>query len=126
MIYNILLVGAGGFIGSAARYVVAWTTAEAGYTKYPVGTFIVNVAGCLGAGLVVGLAERHDWAPGLRLFLAVGFCGGFTTFSAFSIETVGLINGGEYGKAGAYVALSVGLSIAATFAGMAASKAVAT
>ena len=118
MIYNILLVGAGGFIGSAARYVVAWTTAEAGYTKYPVGTFIVNVAGCLGAGLVVGLAERHDWAPGLRLFLAVGFCGGFTTFSSFAVENVLLLQGRDLTAFGVYSLLSFALGLGGVILGM--------
>jgi fluoride exporter len=118
MIYNILLVGAGGFIGSAARYVVAWTTAGAGYTKYPAGTFIVNVAGCLAAGLVVGLAERHDWAPGLRLFLAVGFCGGFTTFSSFAVENVLLLQGRDLTALGVYSVLSFALGLGGVILGM--------
>ena len=59
----------------------------------------------------------------MRAALITGFCGGFTTFSAFSIETVGLVEGGEYGRAAAYILLSVTLSLAATFAGIAAVKA---
>jgi CrcB protein len=64
-------------------------------------------------------------SPELRAFLIVGFCGGFTTFSTFSAETVGLIEGGEYGRATGYVVLSVFLCLAATFVGMTAVRLVA-
>ena len=84
---------------------------------------MVNVTGCF----LIGILARHymniQAHPHMRALLITGLCGGYTTFSAFSLETVGLLEGGEYQKAAAYVALSLALSIAATFAGFAAARA---
>jgi CrcB protein len=92
---------------------------------FPAGTLAVNVVG----GFVMGVLAQHymnmQTSPQMRAALMTGFCGGFTTFSAFSLETVGLLRGGEYGKAAAYVVLSVMLSVLATISGMAAVKSVA-
>ena len=87
---------------------------------FPIGTLLVNVSGCF----LIGILSQHymnvQAHPAMRAALITGFCGGFTTFSAFSLETVGLFDGGEYLKATAYILLSVTCSLLATFAGMAA------
>jgi CrcB protein len=87
---------------------------------FPVGTFFVNVVGCFLIGVFVRFLLNMQTSAELRALLVVGFCGGFTTFSTFSFETVGLIEGGEYARAATYIAGSVLLCIMATFAGMAA------
>lgn len=82
--------------------------------KFPLGTFVVNVLGCLIAGFLIGLAETHDFlTPELRLLAFTGFLGGFTTFSAFGVETVSLLQKGETAVAASYVALSVVCGLAA-------------
>ena len=121
----LIWIAIGGAAGSVSRYLLGGMVQSAASVRFPAGTLAVNLIGCFIIGALTQHYMNSQVSPAMRAALITGFCGGFTTFSAFSIETVGLINGGEYGKAGAYVALSVGLSIAATFAGMAASKAVA-
>lgn len=85
----------------------------------------VNVTGCF----LIGLLSQHymntQTHPHTRAALIIGLCGGYTTFSTFSLETVGLIDGGEYGRAAAYMLLSVILSVAATIAGMMTARATA-
>lgn len=92
-----LLVALGGAFGSVARYRLgAWVMAHSADWKFPAGTFVVNVVGCLIAGVAAGLAERyHLFSPDARLFLFVGILGGFTTFSAFGLETVFLLRRGD-------------------------------
>jgi fluoride exporter len=86
---NLLLVGGGGFLGSVARYYLGgWATQMSHASRFPVGTLVVNVTGCLLIGLLAGLAEHaHLLSPPTRLFLLTGFLGGFTTYSAFAYET---------------------------------------
>lgn len=86
---NLLLVGGGGFLGSVARYyLTGWATQMTHAGRFPVGTLVVNVTGCLLIGFLAGLAEHaHLLAPPTRLFLLTGFLGGFTTYSAFAYET---------------------------------------
>jgi len=113
-----LWVGIGGFLGSAARYgiAMAWP-APAG--RFPWATFAVNAAGCLAIGLVAGLWARNPhWHADLRLLLATGVLGGFTTFSAFGLEAVTLLRSGNVAIAAAYVAGSVVLGLGAAAAGM--------
>ena len=90
---KMLLVAAGGAVGSMARYGLgAWVLARTETWSFPIGTFIVNVLGCLIAGVLIGVAEyRNFLTPDLRLLIFTGFLGGFTTFSAFGVETVALI-----------------------------------
>jgi CrcB protein len=85
----------------------------------------VNVSGCFLIGILVRQFLNMQLSPELRALLIVGFCGGFTTFSTFSAETLGLIEGGEYGRAMSYVILSVVLSLSAAFVGMAAMRLIA-
>jgi CrcB protein len=116
----LIWIGLGGAAGSVLRYLVGSLVQKGVGAAFPTGTLAVNVAGCF----IVGALTQHfmnlEPSPGLRAALMTGFCGGFTTFSAFSMETVGLVNGGEYTKAAMYILLSMTLAIGATFAGMAA------
>jgi CrcB protein len=114
----ILAIGAGSFIGGVFRYLVSVVIQSRIPTTFPYGTLGVNFIGCLLIGLVFGMADRGNLDLGWRLFLATGVIGGFTTFSAFSLETVLMIRDGQYLYASAYVALSVLLGLAATIVGI--------
>ena len=121
----LLWIGLGGAAGSVLRYLIGGFVQRSAHSGFPAGTLVVNVLGCF----VIGVLAQHymnvQAHPNMRAALMTGFCGGFTTFSAFSLETVGLLRGGEYGKTAAYLVLSVSVSILATVSGMAAAKAVA-
>ena len=106
---SLLLVALGGGLGSMARYSLsAWVLQHTIDWKFPLGTFIVNVLGCLVAGVLAGLAERYEFfPPEARLLIFTGLLGGFTTFSAFGLETIFLFRRGEVLVAGAYIAASV-------------------
>jgi CrcB protein len=117
MIY--LLIAVGGAAGSVLRYIAGRAIQGTSASGFPIGTMIVNIAGCFLIGILLRQFLNMQVSAELRAFLVVGFCGGFTTFSTFSGETVGLIEGGEYQRAATYVALSVVLCLAATFAGIA-------
>jgi fluoride exporter len=118
---RLLLVAAGGALGSVARYGLgALALRLAPGAAWPWATFGVNLIGGLAMGLLVGgLAQRGDGDGGLRLFAAVGLLGGFTTFSAFSLETALMIERRQLGLAAGYVGASVLLSVAALFLGLA-------
>ncbi len=117
---GILLVALGGAIGSVARFKMS------GYIlhhtidwRFPAGTFAVNVIGCLVAGVLAGLAEKHEFfTADTRLLLFTGLLGGFTTFSAFGLETMFLLKRGEVLIAGANIALSVAAGLAALWLGL--------
>ncbi|MBK8610418.1 MAG: fluoride efflux transporter CrcB [Chitinophagaceae bacterium] len=115
MLKNILLVGLGGGIGSVLRYAASLLI----NTKYfPYATFTVNIIGCFIIGLVFGLSIRDEaFLNNWKIILASGLCGGFTTFSAFSLESLGLMQSGKFGIALSYISLSIVLGILATFAG---------
>lgn len=119
-LHPLLLVGAGGAAGAIARYLLStWAMQAADAPRFPLGTFIVNVLGCLLVGVCAGLATRFTWFDhDARLLLMVGLLGGFTTFSAFGLETEHLLRRGEWLLAGGYVGGSVLLGIAAVFAGL--------
>ena len=114
-------VAVGGGLGSMARF---WMTGwVAGLTagQFPWGTLAINVLGSLVIGVVAGLTltpARLGWHPDMRIFLMVGICGGFTTFSAFSLQTVELLHGGDFGAAFGYIVGSVVLCLAATWGGI--------
>lgn len=118
---NVILVAAGGAVGSVTRYLVGvWSVRVLGLA-FPWGTLIVNLVGSFAIGLLAELiARRFNASMELRLLLVTGFLGGFTTFSAFSLDTVALYERGQVTTAVAYVLASVILSLGATFAGMAA------
>lgn len=116
----IIMVGVGGGIGAIARYLLSvWISQATPHWKFPLGTLAVNLLGCLVAGLVMGFAQRRGFlAEELRLLLVVGLLGGFTTFSAFGLETVGFLRQGEMGVAALYVGLSVLLGLLMLGAGI--------
>jgi CrcB protein len=88
--YNMLLVGGGGFLGSIARYITSRSIDDKLNTFFPYGTLTVNIAGSLIIGVLYGWLSRKGEGESLRLLLGTGFCGGFTTYSAFAFENVNL------------------------------------
>lgn len=119
MIRTLLLVGTGGFLGSISRFLVSRLMQNNFPSAFPFGTFLVNISGCLLIGLIFGLSERSTMlTTGWKMFLAVGFCGGFTTFSTFANENLALLRDGEIFYFFLYTGLSVFLGIAATFLGV--------
>ena len=119
----IAAVAIGGGLGSVARYLVGAFIQDRVATALPVGTLAINVVGSvlLGFFVQIGLASAA-FGPEIRFFLTTGFCGGFTTFSTFSYETLKLVEDGEYGTASLYVASSVVLSLVGCAIGMAAAR----
>lgn len=114
------LVFFGGGCGASIRHVVNMAAAKAFGTGFPFGTFIINISGSIVMGLIAGyLAFKGETTPYWRLFLMTGILGGYTTFSAFSLDTAMLYEREALGLAALYVAGSVGLSIAGLFAGLA-------
>lgn len=116
---NLLLVGGGGFLGSVARYYLSgWATQGSHASRFPLGTLVVNVLGCLLIGLLAGLAEHaHLLSAPIRLFLLTGFIGGFTTYSAFAYETYFLGREHLMGAAFANIALQLFLGLGAVLLG---------
>ena len=120
MIRSALIVALGGAFGSAARYVVSRLIQTHAASAFPVGTCAVNIAGCLLIGFIGSLAGRAAGiGDGMKLFLTVGFCGGFTTFSTFCNEGLGLMRGGNTLLATVYMAASLLLGLLAVQGGMA-------
>ncbi|WP_306148352.1 MULTISPECIES: fluoride efflux transporter CrcB [unclassified Roseibium] len=119
--YHLLLVMIGGGIGAGGRHLVSMATLRLFGPGFPVGTLAVNVIGSLAMGLFIGWLVKHEAAhlQPLRYFLATGLLGGFTTFSAFSLDTSVLWERGDTMLALIYVVGSVVLSIVAVFAGLA-------
>lgn len=119
MIKNILFVGLGGGLGSIARYLCQrWLMLNYPH-HFPWGTFAVNIAGCLLIGVFWGITFKSFAGNELwKLFLMTGICGGFTTFSAFTLEGVGLLKEQRAGLFFLYIAGSVLLGLLATYAGM--------
>lgn len=117
---NILLVGAGGAVGSIARYLCQKYISEGHPHAFPFGTFVVNITGCFIIGLLFGLVEKGQLLnPEWRLLLITGFCGGYTTFSSFAAENIQLLKDGHLAYFSLYTAGSVVLGIIATWAGIA-------
>lgn len=117
---SILLVMAGGAIGAALRFLLGRFTLHQFGPGFPWGTLGANLIGGLAMGVLVGLLARFggNWAEGWRLFIGIGLLGGFTTFSAFSLEAVNMIERGEIGIAASYALVSVLGSVAALFVGL--------
>ncbi len=115
-----LLACAGGALGAGARHLVNLAVVRIIGASLPWATFTVNVTGALAMGLLAGyILNRGLGDSALRVFLATGVLGGFTTFSAFSLDVVGLAETGHSGHALVYIAASVVVSIAACAAGLA-------
>ncbi|MBS1904060.1 MAG: fluoride efflux transporter CrcB [Bacteroidetes bacterium] len=115
---NIVIVGIGGFLGTVARYLVAVSMSKSLH-PFPLATFVINVVGCLVIGVIYGVADRSAvMTPEWRLFLATGFCGGFTTFSSFAYENVNLLQLGQYSIFALYTVGSVAAGLLAAGAGV--------
>ncbi len=119
MIKNILLVGLGGGLGSMARYLCQRWVAANYMHSFPWGTFAVNIVGCFAIGIFWGMTfKSFDSNESWKLFLMTGLCGGFTTFSAFTLEGIGLLKEEKLALFFTYVAASVLIGLLATYAGM--------
>jgi CrcB protein len=117
-----LIAGAGSFIGGASRFLLARFLQHHLPGAFPWGTLGVNLLGCLLIGLISGFTARS--APEWRLFLATGIMGGFTTFSAFSNESMAMLREGQFLTAFAYIGISVAAGLALTAAGLLLSRSV--
>lgn len=113
MMNNVLLVALGGAFGAVARYLLS----GANVGSWPWGTFAVNVLGSLLIGLLVGMASKGVLSPEMKLLLVTGFCGGFTTFSTFANESLGMMKAGDVLLAALYVGASVAVGIVAVWIG---------
>lgn len=115
-----LVIGLGGFVGTLARYGISGLLLPWAPPGIPWGTMLVNISGSFAIGLVIAAAVERNWMqPDLRLILATGVCGGYTTMSSFSFETLAMLEQGSVGLALAYMALTIVACIAATWLGVA-------
>jgi len=115
---TVVLVFIGGALGAPLRYLVdRWVTSRTEQHRFPYGTLLVNVAGCFVLGVVVAGVSRSGWSTSTQALLGTGFCGGLTTFSTFSVETVELFGGKRPPFASLYVVASVVLGISAAALG---------
>ena len=122
---EILLIGFGGFIGSVARFYVSKLNLAVDFLSIPIGTLTVNILGSFLLGILTGIAEKSILMNlELRLFLMIGLCGGFTTFSSFSYETVVLLRGARYAAAVCNVTVQLAGGLCAVILGMVAARAV--
>lgn len=105
---KLLWVGLGGAIGAILRYGLSIIPIK---LEFPVMTLITNIIGAILIGIVVGLFEKNNISPSTHLFLKTGVCGGFTTFSTFSLESLSLLETGKYGLGSLYIVMSVSCCI---------------
>ena len=115
---DIIFVALGGMIGTVCRFLAVPFVVGLLPFRFPFGTFVVNLTGSLVMGAAVGISERFaELAPEWRIFATAGFCGGFTTFSAFAFENVELLLNKHYGTFAMYVIASFAFCVAAAMAG---------
>ena len=117
MLVNCIAVGLGGFTGSVLRYLVSLMEFQRS-GNIPVNTLIVNIAGAIIIGLIITYAKNYGMSEEKLLFLKVGFCGGLTTFSTFSVETLGFFESGNILAGTEYALASVALSLLGVIAGL--------
>jgi len=118
MLKSILIVGCGGFIGTVARFLISRYLQFNSSSVFPWSTFIINITGCLLIGIFYGISEKSDLlSPEIRLFLTVGICGGFTTFSTFSNDAFLLVREEEWIRFALYTSLSLFIGLMAVYLG---------
>ncbi len=118
MVRLILIIGSGSFIGGIARYLISRYVQGQVLSAFPYGTLLVNLAGCFLIGIFYGLSERGNLMnTELRMFLTVGFCGGFTTFSTFANENISMLREGDFFYFALYTSLSIFFGLMATYTG---------
>lgn len=118
MLKSVLIVGFGGFIGTVARFFTARYFQENIASVFPWSTFTVNIIGSLLIGIFFGISEKGDFlSPDMRLFLTVGICGGFTTFSSFSNDAFLLLKQEEWLRFAFYTSMSFFLGLLAVYIG---------
>lgn len=116
---QVLFVGLGGAAGSMLRYLTSVVTLKYYSASFPLATLVVNVVGCFLAGLIFGsITQETADAQNLRVLLLTGFCGGFTTFSAFALENVRLMNSGNLSTAIVYTVVSLVAGLLAAWLGL--------
>jgi CrcB protein len=116
---GLLLIGLGGGIGSICRYLSQQYVQNNYPASIPLGTLLVNITGCFIIGVVYALSERGSLiSPEVRVFLATGFCGGFTTYSSFAYENVSMVLDGEFYYTTLYLLISVVIGFGAVHAGI--------
>src|SRR5215208_842277 len=121
-LFTLAVIALGGAAGTAARYGLGGLI-QRGSSVFPIGTLTINVTGSLLLGFLARYLLDTSTSAELRAALTIGFCGGYTTFSTFSYETVVMLERGEYARAAAYVSASLVLSLLGTFVGFAAARA---
>jgi CrcB protein len=116
----LLYVAVGSALGGVSRYLLGGLIQRLLDTTFPAGTLLINISGSFLLGVILRYAiETPTLSPEIRALLTIGFCGGYTTFSTFSYETVALLEDGEWTRAGLYVGASVVLSLVGVFLGFA-------
>jgi len=111
----ILLIGSGSFVGGVFRYLLSLFFQAKTTTIFPLGTLMINIIGCFFIGIVFGIFDKGQMSNEWKLFFATGLLGGFTTFSAFSNETIILFRDGHTGYVFLYVLASLFLGLLATY-----------
>lgn len=115
----LLIIGSGSFFGGILRYLISYYLQEKFLTSFPLGTLTVNIIGCFLIGVIFGLSDsRNLFTYEMRIFLSIGFCGGFTTFSTFSNETIALLRDGEFFYAITYIFISLFICLFSTYLGI--------
>lgn len=118
MLKKIFLVGIGGGIGSVLRFVVSLLIVRIRFSIFPLTTFVVNLLGCFFVGILVGLSLKNNWLDeNVKIFFITGFCGGFTTFSSFSLENFQLYQAGNYRTLVLYILINIIVGCAAVLLG---------
>ncbi len=118
MFKDLLIVGFGSFIGGVTRYVTIQIIHKFINTNFPLGTLVVNLLGCFLIGILYGLFDKGSiMSAEIKLFLIVGICGGFTTFSSFTYETISLVNDSEVLYLMVYMGMSIFTGISMTLIG---------